>query len=69
MSAWAFAVTQIDWSNHESCTSVHLTFPDAFLAMSDILKERAGNGDHAEIVQVDYISGEGWEAKISEHEI
>jgi hypothetical protein len=62
-----WTVTQVDWSQHEYAVTVHDDFTTAWETLTTIYNDRKSNGQLAEIIEREFISGEGWEARIEYH--
>lgn len=63
-----FTVTQVDWYQGEYCTTIHTSALQAQHVMQMILEDRLSQNPIVESDDIsDYISGEGWEARLEVH--
>lgn len=68
MTTEAWTVTQVDWKQGEYAVTVHDTYADAWSVLTSIFNDRRASGSVAEVIEQNFISGEGWEARLEEHQ-
>ena len=68
MSTECWTVTQVDWRQGEYAVTVHFEYSDAFSVLAHIYNDRHANGQFADTIELHHISGDGWEARLEEHQ-
>jgi hypothetical protein len=69
MSTEAWTVTQVDWRQGEYAVTLHFEYSDAWSILTQIFNDRRANGQVADHIEQNHISGDGWEARLEEHQI
>lgn len=68
MSTEAWTVTQVDWSQGDYAVTLHFEYADAWAVLTQIFNDRRDNGQVADMIEQNHISGDGWEARLEEHQ-
>lgn len=63
-----FTVTQVDWRHGEYAVTLHDEYSEAWSILTGIFNDRRANGQVADHIEQNYISGDGWEARLEEHQ-